>query len=128
MYKNYQKIIDERGISSYKVHKETGVPQSSLSDWKKGRSVPKIDKMQKIADYLNVSVDYLYGNTEDPMETVEQKASVAFSYTDALNLIIDHMAEKEGINLLGNEKKQLRDDIEEMGEIVFLRFIRNKDD
>ena len=37
----------------------TGISNMTLSDWKRGKSVPKSDKMRKIAEYLNVSVDYL---------------------------------------------------------------------
>ena len=56
--------MQERGITAYRVHKETGVPQSSLSDWKYGKSIPKIDKLKKIATYFGVSVEYLMGEEE----------------------------------------------------------------
>ena len=48
----------------YKVSKETGVSQSTLSDWKRGVSTPKIDKLQKIANYFGVSVEYLQTGKE----------------------------------------------------------------
>ena len=41
--------------------KETGVSTSTLSSWKTGRYTPKQDKLQKIADYFGVTVDYLLG-------------------------------------------------------------------
>jgi transcriptional regulator with XRE-family HTH domain len=40
----------------------------TLSDWKRGKSKPKADKMKKIADVLNVSVDYLINGTEIILE------------------------------------------------------------
>jgi transcriptional regulator with XRE-family HTH domain len=43
------------------VAKDTGISQATLSDWKNGISVPKVDKLAKIADYLGVSLDYLLG-------------------------------------------------------------------
>jgi transcriptional regulator with XRE-family HTH domain len=52
------------GFTAYKVSVETGIAQSTLSDWKKGKSTPKADKMQKIADLFNVSVDYLMTGKE----------------------------------------------------------------
>jgi transcriptional regulator with XRE-family HTH domain len=64
MYERYESIIKELGITTYRLCKETGIPPSTFSDWKKGKSSPKIDKMQKIADYLGVHVDYLLGKTE----------------------------------------------------------------
>ena len=36
-----------------------------MSDWKNGKSVPKIDKMKAIAKYFNVSVEYLMGETDE---------------------------------------------------------------
>lgn len=64
MYEIFSKLIQERGITPYKVSKDTGVSQSTLSDWKRGVSTPKQDKLQKIADYLGVSIDYLITGEE----------------------------------------------------------------
>lgn len=64
MYEIFSKLIQERDITPYKVSKETGVAQSTLSDWKRGVSTPKQDKLQKIADYLGVSIDYLMTGEE----------------------------------------------------------------
>ena len=58
-YLAFSKLLNERGVTAYKVSKETGVTQSTLSDWKRGRSTPKTDNMKKIADYFGVSIDYL---------------------------------------------------------------------
>lgn len=57
-YKKYKKLLNETNLTSYKVSKDTGISQSTLSDWKLGVSVPKIDKIKKLADYFGVSVDY----------------------------------------------------------------------
>lgn len=59
MYKNFERIIKERGITSYRVAKDTGIAQSCLSDWKHRRSIPKVDKLIKIASYLDVSLEEL---------------------------------------------------------------------
>ncbi len=56
MYSVFEKLINEKGVTAYKVSKETGVSQTSLSDWKRGRCKPKADKLLKIADYLGVDV------------------------------------------------------------------------
>ena len=58
MYKKYEKLLEERGETSYQVSKATGVGQNTLSDWKTGRSQPKVDKLQKIADHFGVPVSY----------------------------------------------------------------------
>lgn len=69
MYEIFEQLLQKHGITAYKVSKETGITQSTLSDWKRGRSTPKTDNMKKIADYFGVSLDYLTTGKE----TTEQK-------------------------------------------------------
>lgn len=59
MYEIFEHLLQEYGVTPYKVSKETGVSQSSLSDWKLGKITPKTSTLQKIADYFGVSLDYL---------------------------------------------------------------------
>ena len=67
MYEIFKRLLEERNLTPYKVHKATGISTATLSDWKNGRSTPKMDKLKKIADFLGVSVDYLM-NGEEPKE------------------------------------------------------------
>ena len=64
MYEIYQRLLDEKGLKNADVARATGISNMTLSDWKRGKTVPKADKMQKIAEYLNVSVDYLIAEKE----------------------------------------------------------------
>ena len=59
MYEIYCSLRDKRGLTDYQVAKATGIGRSTFSDWKSGRSTPKRDKLQKIADYFDVTLDYL---------------------------------------------------------------------
>ena len=47
MYEVFSELLQKYGVTPYKVSKETGVSQSTLSDWKRGISTPKPDKLQK---------------------------------------------------------------------------------
>ena len=58
MYGKYVALRDGKGVTDYAVSKATGIPQSTFSDWKSGRSKPKLEKLKLIADYFEVSVDY----------------------------------------------------------------------
>ena len=69
MYEIFAELLKKHNVTRYQVSKATGVPQSSLSDWSKGKSKPKYDNMKKNADYFGVSVDYLLGNEEKPAAT-----------------------------------------------------------
>ena len=56
MYEIFAKLMADRGLTSYRVAMDTGVSQATLSDWKRGRSTPKLPKLQKLADYFGVSI------------------------------------------------------------------------
>lgn len=59
MYDIFERLLNERGITAYRVAKETGVTTATLTNWKKGNYTPKQDKLQKIADYFGVTIEYL---------------------------------------------------------------------
>lgn len=68
MYELFQRLLDAKGVTAYRVSKETGISTSTLTQWKKGVSNPKPDKLQKIADYFGVPLSYFYGGTTEREE------------------------------------------------------------
>ena len=58
-YRNFDRLLKSHNTTAYRVAKGTGIAPSTFSDWKSGRSVPKADKLRKIAAFLGVSVDVL---------------------------------------------------------------------
>lgn len=80
MYEIYCKLRDEKGLSDYKVAQDLGFSRSTFSQWKAGSSQPKRDKLQKIADYFGVSLEYLttgettsgYYYNEDAMQIAQE--------------------------------------------------------
>lgn len=59
MYTRYVELRDANGVNDFAVAKATGIPSSTFSDWKSGRSKPKLEKLMKIASYFGVSVEEL---------------------------------------------------------------------
>lgn len=64
MYTKFEALLKNHGVTAYKVSKETGVSRSTLSEWKTGKSVPKVENIQKIADFFDVPIGYFYGDSE----------------------------------------------------------------
>lgn len=58
-YERYAELRDAKGVTDYKVSLETGIANSTFSDWKAGRYTPKMDKLIKIAKYFDVNIDAL---------------------------------------------------------------------
>jgi len=57
-------IMSEKKVTQQALSENISVSQGNISDWKNGRSFPKVDALIKIADYFDVSVDYLLGRTD----------------------------------------------------------------
>lgn len=68
MYEIFVKLLEKYGVTAYKVSKATGIAGSTFTDWKNGRSTPKQDKLQKIADFFGVSIEYLMTGKDEPKE------------------------------------------------------------
>jgi transcriptional regulator with XRE-family HTH domain len=59
MYAKYAELRDAKGLTDGKVSEQTGIPRSTFTDWKQGRSAPKVEKLMKIADLFKVTLDEL---------------------------------------------------------------------
>lgn len=68
-------LLQPRGISK-KLSEATGISSGNISDWKKGRSKPTAEALTLIADYFDVSVDYLLGR-EPSSETKKDGSAEA---------------------------------------------------
>lgn len=64
---NLFKRIKDLKITAKKISEETGISSGNISDWKSGRSYPTAIKLDILADYLDCSVDYLLGRTDNPL-------------------------------------------------------------
>ena len=63
-YDLFLELLEKTGKKTSDVAKATGIRASVFSDWKSGRYAPKMDKLQKIADYFKISVSYFTGEQE----------------------------------------------------------------
>ncbi|HCT63895.1 MAG TPA: XRE family transcriptional regulator [Lachnospiraceae bacterium] len=70
MYDMFERLLKEKGVTAYKVGKETGITPSTFTHWKNGEYEPKLDKLQKISDYFGVTVEYLMTGEEKNCDNV----------------------------------------------------------
>lgn len=54
-YEVFEDLLRATGETTADVSKATGINQSVFSDWKRGKSCPKIDKIMKTAEHFGVS-------------------------------------------------------------------------
>ncbi len=101
MYEIYQKLLDEKGLKNSDVSRATGISNMTLSDWKRGKTKPKMDKMKKIADFLCVSVDYI-------MTGKENQFTIEMAETDTELILMEKRLKEYALKLskLPQEKQE----------------------
>lgn len=74
IYERYCMARDSKGLKDSHVASATKIGKSTFSDWKSGRSIPKSDKLHKIAEFLDISFEWL--------STGEEKENYSIYYTN----------------------------------------------
>lgn len=81
MYSRYCELRDRLKLKDANVASATGIPRSTFTDWKNGRSQPKKDKMQRIADFFGVSIEYLMtGETMPTMALTDEEQGLIWAF------------------------------------------------
>ncbi|MDL2224644.1 helix-turn-helix domain-containing protein [Eubacteriales bacterium OttesenSCG-928-M02] len=59
-------LIEENNLKYSRLAQDIGVQPAVVARWKNGENKPNQEGIEKIADYFDVSVDYLLGRTDNP--------------------------------------------------------------
>lgn len=59
-----QEVLQECGVSKYALKKKTNISWNNFHKWSKGEQKPYPDSLIKIADALEISIDYLLGRVK----------------------------------------------------------------
>ncbi len=100
MYEVFARLLEQRNLKAADVCKGTGLPSSLFSEWKRGKSTPKADKMKKIADFFEISVEYL-------MTGEEKKDSPNYYLNDKTARLAQEMYEDEDMRSLFDMKRNM---------------------
>jgi len=71
LYLKIKELADIKGVSLAQIERDLNFSNGIISSWKNGRASQ--DKLSAIADYFNVSTDYLLGRKEDSKTTNDDK-------------------------------------------------------
>ena len=104
-WEQYQKLCQKLGKSPNGVAKELGLSSGTVTFWKNGK-IPKSDTLQKIADYFNVTVDYLLTGKEKAPSTEVEEA-------DELNELLQELKTRPEMRMLFSlAKGATKEDVE----------------
>lgn len=112
MYEIFANLLKEKGVKTADVTRATGISSVTFSDWKRGKSTPKQDKLKKIADYFGVSLEYLMTGKEPEMDYLytDENAEFLIEIT-RMSKNKDFVARMKKYMELMNESKKSVDDM-----------------
>lgn len=98
-----RKLRVKSGFSQQALSSELGISKAAMCYYENGQRVPDIDVLVRIADYFNVSADYLIGRSDVASIDPSQKMQVACKVTG--------LSEKAVKNLQNIQESGLRSDL-----------------
>lgn len=100
-----------RLLTQKELAEKAGVSVDALKFWEQGRSNPKGASLKKMAAALDVSVDYLCGRTDDPVDRLLVPAYIVADRVSFIDEVINMPEEQfqrlaRYMELLKNENRQ----------------------
>lgn len=84
-----KELRKKRNITQIRLSTEIEVSQETISAYENNKAEPKLDKLTKIADFLNTSTDYLLGRTDDDSPLIDLANNIV---DEQLNELITNYA------------------------------------
>lgn len=80
LFDRIKQLSSSKGVSLKKIANDLGFGENTIYKWK--TQSPKGEYLDKVADYFDVSVDYLLGRTDTPQFTRRDERDVQKILTD----------------------------------------------
>lgn len=124
-FDNIFEIMKERGLTAYRVSKDTGISQASIADWRKGRSKPKIDKLKILAEYFGVSLASLTGESSEIDDTQQIQAQNGYYVDKETAEYAEMLRTRPNARLLFSAAKDIsKEDMQKAVE--YIEFLKSK--
>lgn len=99
-WQRFSELCEQNHVKPGKVADSCGINRSNVSLWKSRGYIPRPDALKKLADYLNVSTDYLLGNEKSPATKDDDEAQISDEVLELAKIIS---------NLPNDKKKTMLD-------------------
>jgi transcriptional regulator with XRE-family HTH domain len=103
--KRLSQLRKEKGLTQEELAKALNMTRSSLSLYEIGKRDPDTDTLRKFADYFNVSVDYLLGQTD--IRNPADEITDAVEDDPELAEFWNELKDREDLKLLFKQTKKL---------------------
>lgn len=107
IYDRVKDLCTEKDITVKYLEQCLGLSESTISKW--GKSIPSADKLDKVAEYFNVSIQYLLGKTEHRGH-----------YSDPTNTLNDPRLSKKDQKDIAKKLEELENDLADYDATLML--------
>ena len=83
MARNIKRYMDKNGVNATELCKALNIKQNTFSDWVNGKSYPRIDKIELMANYFNVSKAFLVEDISDLEIITDDEKQMIIEYRNA---------------------------------------------
>ena len=90
---NLRRLMISQNVTGAKMARDLDLNKASISQWMNGKNFPSPDTLKRIATYLNVSINELYGEDEEVKETI------TYTLPNSINTINDAKSFLRTLNL-----------------------------
>ena len=111
-------LRENKGLSQSQLASDFGISQGTVGNWESGTREPSFETISKLANYFDVSVDYLLGRDDDYSETSPNAKKIPVLGNVAAGLPISAVE-----NILDYE--EISEDLAHTGEFFGLRIQGN---
>lgn len=92
-------LMDSAGLNARQFEIQVGLANASVQAWKNGKAKPSVEAVKKIAEYFNVSTDYLLLGVKTTLSEEEKRlVSLITELTDEetkeLSNFVDYLISK----------------------------------
>lgn len=101
-FEKIKELADKQGISLNKLEEKLGFSRNTIYNMKK--STPNVERVSMIADYFNVSTDYLLGRTDNPKIAGDSYVNEPYDIDE----IIDNAMMFDGKPLTDDDRRAIR--------------------
>lgn len=118
-----KKLRNSKGLTGEDLGKKLNVTKMAISRYETDKRFPDKDTLVKLADYFDVTVDYLLGRTDDPNVKVYKTEVDGEEYTIGVNKNYPHDLSPENIKELITKLETVGFDVNKL-----IEQIKSKDD
>lgn len=93
-------LREKRGLTQEDLSNRLGISRASLSHYETNRRQPDYETLRNIANFFDISTDYLLGRTNDPHMEMDQDVQ---EFVDSLELADETILEKFALTVDGRK-------------------------